>query len=139
MICEDQVQQVRIGQLNPVPNAEFVIQNGHKIALEWTDCHLGGKRPWFLCPACGRRCGVMYPYACRTCNGLGYKSWVEGKADRALRKAIRHREKFGQTAGGIAVPFPDKPKGMHWATYMAGYAEGQMLDSEALRLFRFRR
>ena len=29
----------------------------YPVYLDWTPCHLGGERPWFLCPAlgCGRR------------------------------------------------------------------------------------
>lgn len=27
----------------------------YRAAIEWTPCHLGGERPWFLCPSCGRR------------------------------------------------------------------------------------
>jgi hypothetical protein len=37
------------------------------------------------------------------------------------------------------LSFYFQPKGMHRATCMARYAERQRLDSEALRLFRFRR
>src|SRR5258707_8196369 len=43
------------------------------VALEWTACRYGGRRPWFLCPACRLRCAVLYlrgRTACRTCHGL---------------------------------------------------------------------
>ena len=39
----------------------------------------GGKRPWFVCPTCQRRVGVLYhvnkqPFRCRTCRDLAYPS-----------------------------------------------------------------
>jgi hypothetical protein len=39
----------------------------------------GGKRPWFVCPTCPRRVGVLYhreglPFRCRTCCKLAYPS-----------------------------------------------------------------
>jgi len=39
----------------------------------------GGKRPWFICPTCPRRVGVLYhanglPFRCRTCCKLAYPS-----------------------------------------------------------------
>ena len=40
----------------------------------------GGSRAWWVCPACGRRCGALYlPHdrerlGCRTCCGLVYAS-----------------------------------------------------------------
>ena len=39
----------------------------------------GGKRPWFICPTCPRRVGVLYhanglPFRCRICCDLVYPS-----------------------------------------------------------------
>lgn len=39
----------------------------------------GGKRPWFVCPTCQRRVGVLYhqdslPFRCRVCCDLVYPS-----------------------------------------------------------------
>lgn len=39
----------------------------------------GGRRPWFACPTCQRRVGVLYhaeglPFRCRTCCDLAYPS-----------------------------------------------------------------
>src|SRR5262245_25170010 len=58
-----------------------------RVALTWTACHLGGRRPWFSCPAytagrcCGRRVAVLYLagklFACRRCHGLAYESQQE--------------------------------------------------------------
>lgn len=48
------------------------------ITLTSTNPHMGGKRWWFACPECNRRCGVMYMrlelLACRLCHDLTYES-----------------------------------------------------------------
>ena len=52
------------------------------IALDWSKCHIGGRRPWFLCPTpdCGRRVAILYfdgVFACRHCHRLTYPSQRE--------------------------------------------------------------
>jgi hypothetical protein len=47
------------------------------VPLEWMPCHLGGNRPWFGCPSCGRRVAKLYGgavFACRHCWHLNYTS-----------------------------------------------------------------
>ena len=46
----------------------------YPVRLAWTDCTLGGRRAWLLCPArgCGRRVALLYIggsgiFACRHC------------------------------------------------------------------------
>jgi hypothetical protein len=57
----------------------------YKVRLEWTACHFGGRRWWFICPlvvngrACNRRVGVLYLdggkyFGCRHCYDLTYES-----------------------------------------------------------------
>ncbi|MFH2035897.1 MAG: hypothetical protein ABIJ45_05785 [Candidatus Zixiibacteriota bacterium] len=52
---------------------------------ESTRCNYGGKRYWFLCPNCGRKCRILYLppksnyFACRKCYNLTYRSQQEGK------------------------------------------------------------
>ncbi|HET8629898.1 MAG TPA: hypothetical protein VFL91_20955, partial [Thermomicrobiales bacterium] len=88
--------------------------------LAWTDCHYGGRRPWFVCPGCGRRAAVLYlggaGWRCRRCERLVYRSQRQGQHDRALTKARRLRARLGGGAGPLA-PFPPRPRGMHRATY----------------------
>jgi len=50
-----------------------------EIRLTYTLGPRGGKRPWFLCPVCRRRIGVLYhatglPFRCRICCNLAYPS-----------------------------------------------------------------
>ena len=79
------------------------------VNLAWTPCHYGGRRPWFLCPYCGRRVGKLYGagrlFLCRQCCGLVYESQREDAAFRLLRKAQNIRWRLGGS-GGMCDPFP---------------------------------
>jgi hypothetical protein len=60
--------------------------------IEWTPCHFGGARPWFVCPgimrgvACRRRVGKLYGagryFLCRHCYRLGHASQREDEWGR---------------------------------------------------------
>lgn len=93
----------------------------YTINIEWTPCGLGGRRPWFLCPAqgCAKRSAILYGgfvFACRHCYQLAYPSTREDEQARAFRKADQLRAKLGWRAG-IAHGRGAKPKGMHWETF----------------------
>ena len=99
----------------------------YPVYLEWTNCTLGGRRPWFLCPAngCGRRVAVLFGasiFACRHCQKLAYECQRETDDDRAARRADTIRRRLGWGAG-IANPEGGKPKGMHWRTFVRLKAE----------------
>lgn len=93
----------------------------YPVELSWSRCNLGGRRPWFICPAsgCGRRVAVLYSgriFACRHCHRLAYASTRESPGDRAARKADRIRVRLGWEPGflnGDGV----KPKWMRWRTF----------------------
>jgi hypothetical protein len=92
----------------------------YPVYLERTPCHLGGERPWFLCPGrgCGRRVAILYTaptFSCRRCLGLGYWSQREGELDRKQRKLRKVRARLG--AHDLAGPIWLKPKGMHQTTF----------------------
>jgi len=93
------------------------------VRLEWTDCHYGGSRPWFLCPAqgCGRRVAKLYHgpagiFACRHCYRLAYDCQRESDDDRATRRAERIRQRLGWEPGILNFP-GRRPKGMHRRTF----------------------
>ncbi|MDR2164551.1 MAG: hypothetical protein LBO79_02755 [Zoogloeaceae bacterium] len=89
------------------------------VSLDWTDCHLGGRRAWFICPLCGRRVAMLYcghVFACRGCHDLRHESQRENEEVRAFRRADNLRRKMGWIPG-IAHGFGSKPKGMHWRTF----------------------
>lgn len=51
---------------------------GQPLRITRTACNYGNWRYWFVCPDCGRRCGILYRsglygrYACRKCHDLTY-------------------------------------------------------------------
>jgi hypothetical protein len=99
---------------------EWVDAN-YSIDIEWTRCNLGGKRPWFRCPAphCTRRVAILYGgaiFACRRCYHLAYPSQRENVGDRATRKADKLRDRMCWEPG-ILNGEGLKPTGMHWKTY----------------------
>ena len=53
------------------------------VPITTTRVYLGGRRYWFSCPDCGRRCGKLYlpfdghKFACRDCHDLTYASCQE--------------------------------------------------------------
>ncbi|GGE57451.1 hypothetical protein GCM10011517_26560 [Actibacterium pelagium] len=97
-----------------------------RIELSETPCHFGGKRNWFLCPCCERRCGVLYigkHVACRICHDLMYECQFEAPRDRTLRrlKKIRRLIGAGMELGG---PLNPPPKGMslrRWRALIEDY------------------
>jgi hypothetical protein len=30
-----------------------------RVPITWTDCHFGGRRPWFMCTICPASCGAL--------------------------------------------------------------------------------
>ena len=98
-----------------------------RVPITWTACHLGGQRPWFICPVyrsgryCGQRVAVLYAagqlFACRRCYDLAYASQQEKTVFRNLRKSQKIRMRLGGSPYPFD-PFPEKPRGMHRRTYL---------------------
>jgi hypothetical protein len=90
-----------------------------RVAITWTACVFGGRRPWFRC-ACGRRAAILYDlggsYECRQCCGLAYASQSRQPWERSLTGAQNIRMRLGGSAS-VYDPFPEKPPRMHWRTY----------------------
>jgi hypothetical protein len=63
-------------------------------------------------------------FACRHCHKLNYQCQRETVGDRAMRRADTIRSRLGWQPG-IANPPGDKPKGMHWRTYLLLMTEYQ--------------
>ncbi len=71
------------------------VDHNHVVFIESTPCNYGGKRWWFECPKCHRRCRIIYLapgfdyFVCRICGNLIYESQQEGKSRWwALRQGI---------------------------------------------------
>ena len=88
------------------------------IPTVFTPTQFGGRRQWFLCLKCGRRCRVLYGgsrFRCRCCHRLSYSSQAETRADRATRAMFKIVRRLDP--GEDCNDLPPKPKGMHWRTY----------------------
>lgn len=86
-----------------------------------SDCHLGGERLWFRCPAlgCGRRVALLYGgkvFACRHCHQLTYPSQREQPFERYQRRAEKIMGRLGWSDEEHRY-LKGKPKGMHYRTY----------------------
>lgn len=109
----------------------------YPVCLQTTSCHYGGVRYWFICPVvtCSKRVAKLYlgdkVFACRHCYRLAYHSQRETKDDRATRKAEKIRAKLEWQPGILNLP-GDKPKGMHWLTYLRLIAEYGDYANQAL-------
>lgn len=83
------------------------------IRLARTACNYGKSRPWFVCPVCQRRAGVLYMragrFACRHCQRVSYSSQSDDMLDRMWRKQAKLEARLcdGWT----------RPKGMRQFTY----------------------
>lgn len=106
----------------------YVHVNNVPILVDWTTPHLGGRRAWFLCCRCRRRCTVVYgrdrQWGCRRCWRANYPSQKEDRYERLVRRAGRLRRRLGDTVAKAPVDHvdlagipPDKPARMHWRTY----------------------
>lgn len=118
-------------------------EKNYPVYLSWSDCHLGGKRPWFICPArgCGRRVAKLYGggiFACRHCYQLAYPSQREVDHDRLARRADKIRAKLGWRLGILNAPGWKKPKGMHWKTFERLVAEHDRLVDASLQGIAFK-
>lgn len=109
-----------------------------RVELEYTANNYGGCRPWFRCPRCFQRVGVLYfmqgEFTCRPCSGLRYKSKSEGFQDRMLRKARKIRDRLDADYG--LGTLASRPKGMHWKTFFRLEEKLADLESGALLLMR---
>lgn len=97
------------------------VLNKHAFVIDWTSCHLGGKRPWFICPTplCQRRVAILYlgkVYACRRCYNLAYPGQRERHDERATRRANKLRTRLNWMPG-LLNKEGSKPQGMHWRTF----------------------
>ncbi len=70
------------------------------VGLAYATPRFGGRRPWFTCPACERRCALLYyrrgRFACRTCQGLSYAS--QSRRNRQEQRTEAPAETTSETA-----------------------------------------
>ncbi len=110
--------------------------------LTHTPCNYGGTRPWFSCPHCQRRIGVLVIrgeyVVCRDCAKVRYACQQESKIDRASRRIRKIQKRLGNDDwyNVLDLYFP-KPKGMHQRTYDRIVSQAdrpiRIVESEAAR------
>ena len=97
------------------------------IALEAIPRHFGGRQWYFICPNTGRRISVLWrtpgahTFSCRQTWGrrVAYGSQFQTASDRAISAAQAIRERLGGRDWiSLFDPFPPKPKGQRWQTYL---------------------
>lgn len=109
----------------------------YHVLITWIPCHLGGSRPWFLCPCCGRRVAKLYShrvFACRHCLRLNYRCQQTNKRDVASDRSFKLRDALGCDEGFLSVPAEciPKPKGMHWRTFNRKIEQLKEVEGRAL-------
>lgn len=122
----------------------FITDHAVRWSAAWTmtACHLGGSRPWLVCPApgCGRRTLALYIErvnsgpCCRTCAGFTYPCQRESKEQRQFRKRARLIQVELRCTS--AVPLgnrPQKPMWMQMIRYVQLLNELAAIDDELLR------
>lgn len=89
---------------------------GRSLPVTWTTTEgaVQGRRAWWRCPECGRRCTVLYKetdgrVGCRQCFRLAYPSTRESEALRLLRRARRLRRKLWCDPRLGAALYPGRP------------------------------
>ncbi len=105
------------------------------IKFDWTPCHYGGRRPWFLCPKCGRRVAILYGgkyFHCRLCRNLAYPNENESPAFRMLQKANKIKRRLN-CEPGVQNRILFKPKGMHQKTFDRLLTQVHMLENIAVK------
>jgi hypothetical protein len=114
-----------------------VTADGHstRIELDWTPCHLGGRRPWLVCPFCRRRRVALYAHAallaCRRCLGTRYRSQLQDAPTRLEERAERIERSLGWEDWDRWIP---RPKGMWRRTYQRRLAQAHALWDAARAL-----
>ena len=99
--------------------------------VQWTRCHFGGRRPWFICKHCGKRVRKLYvgmAIACRYCFNGAYQSQHRGKNARAHHRACAIRFSLGGEPS-IRGDFPERPIGMWKRKYARLKAEALVLEA----------
>jgi hypothetical protein len=112
-----------------------------RVPIAWSNCHFGGRRPWFTCCArvngryCGRRVAVLYAagelFACRICCNLAYESQQGSPVLRSLSRSQKIRVRLGGSPDPFG-PFPERPRGMHRRTYLRLREQAEAAEALAI-------
>ncbi len=111
-----------------IKNGLFIFtekDRGYRIRFTQTQLSYG-KRTWYQCPACGRRCALLYHagnFACRHCVKPAYDCQNGSQTDYLLNKIIDARQDLWGKDNPLikdlmeSCRWFDKPKHLHWKTF----------------------
>ena len=87
------------------------------IQIRWMRLHLGGQRPFFVCPVCGRQSCLLYfngSFMCRICAGLRHRTQRLSPPDRVWSRLTKIRKRLRwPVAGDEGI----RPRGMRRQTF----------------------
>ena len=92
-----------------------------RVRVSWTQCYLGGWRPWMHCPHCETRVAKLLNglggYYCRACIGNPlYACQAKSSHGRRHFGICKIRLQLNGYAS-LLEPFPERPRGMHRKRY----------------------
>lgn len=116
----DSLQIVGIGSLRELRSS---------ISLDFTDLTYG-RRPWFKCPTCARRCAILTVEAsglhCTQCSTLPYLSASLGRARRRLLRREDLARRCGTTVADNRPVRPAWMRATRWEQLLAEYRAAEL-------------
>ena len=105
-----------------------------RVRVSWTQCYLGGWRPWMHCPHCEKRVAKLLNglggYYCRACIGNPlYACQAKSTYGRKHFELCKIRLQLNGEASPLK-PFPDRPRGMHRKRYLRMKARALELEQD---------
>jgi hypothetical protein len=105
-----------------------------RVRVSWTQCYLGGWRPWLHCPYCDKRVAKLLNglggYYCRACIGNPlYACQAKSNYGRKHFELCKIRLQLNGEASPLK-PFPDRPRGMHRKRYLRMKARALELEQD---------
>jgi hypothetical protein len=105
-----------------------------RVRVSWTQCYLGGWRPWLHCPYCDKRVAKLLNglggYYCRACIGNPlYACQAKSTYGRKHFELCKIRLQLNGEASPLK-PFPDRPRGMHRKRYLRMKARALELEQD---------
>jgi hypothetical protein len=105
-----------------------------RVRVSWTQCYLGGWRPWMHCPYCEKRVAKLLNglggYYCRACIGNPlYACQTKSSHGRRHFGICKIRLQLNGYAS-LLEPFPERPRGMHRKRYARMKARALALEMD---------
>lgn len=111
------LSKTELGSYLNIPGTCIGMAENQRLNITYTRPRYGGKRPWFICPKCGRRVAILYRqwggYSCRHCQMLPYASQRQNILERLQAKISKIKEQLDISDGHV----PIKPKNMRQKTF----------------------